>query len=133
MSDQTKTAFRAGRDIAMKVPPHQFEATISFYRDVLNLPHLKSETNSECFAFGSSHLWIDRVPAMSQAEIWLEVQSDDTEKASELLGAAGVTRCDEIEPLPIGFDGFWICNPAGIVHLVTHPKEDFNSPGDTCP
>ena len=124
MSDQTKTTFQAGRNIAMKVPPHQFEATISFYRDVLALSHLKSETNSECFVFGGLHLWIDRAPAMSQAEVWLEVQSDDTDKASELLNAAGVTRCDEIEPLPDGFDGFWIANPAGIVHLVNHPKED---------
>jgi hypothetical protein len=25
---------------------------------------------------------------------------------------------------PEGFDGFWIVNPAGIVHPVAHPAED---------
>jgi hypothetical protein len=28
-------------------------------------------------------------------------------------------RRDEIEPLPDGFKGFWIANPANIIHLVT--------------
>jgi len=28
-------AFEAGRNIALKVPPHQYEATVAFYRDVL--------------------------------------------------------------------------------------------------
>ncbi len=118
--------FRAGRNIAMKVPPHQFQATVSFYRDVIGLPHLGSHDNSEMFAFGDARLWIDRVAKMSQAEIWLEFQSDDTGKAAEALEASGVTRCDDIELLPDGFDGFWIMNPAGIVHLVNHPKEDQN-------
>ena len=131
MSDQAKNSFRAGRNIAMKVPPHQFDATVGFYKDVIGLPHLKSEGNSECFVFGHVHLWIDRVSTVSQAEIWLEVQSDSTEKVAESLRAAGIARCDEIEPLPEGFDGFWIANPAGIIHLVTHPKEDSNSSGDT--
>jgi hypothetical protein len=27
-------------------------------------------------------------------------------------------RCDQIEPLPEGFEGFWIANPAAIAHLV---------------
>jgi hypothetical protein len=131
MSDQAISSFRAGRNIAMKVPPHQFDATVDFYKRVIGLPHLKSEGNSECFSFGAIHLWIDRVSAVSQAEIWLEVQSDNTEKAAKTLDAAGITRCDEIEPLPEEFDGFWIANPAGIVHLVNHPKEDSNSSGDT--
>jgi len=29
-----------------------------------------------------------------------------------------VVRCDAIEPLPEGFQGFWIANSAGIVHLL---------------
>ena len=27
-------------------------------------------------------------------------------------------RCDDIEPLPPGFRGFWVSSPASIVHLV---------------
>ena len=123
MRDHVETTFRAGRNIAMKVPPHQFEATIAFYRDVLGLPHLGSDENSERFAFGNVWLWIDCVATLSQAEIWLEVQCDDTDKASEMLKAASVVRCDDIEPLPDDVDGFWIANPAGIVHLVNHQRD----------
>ena len=31
----------------------------------------------------------------------------------------GVVRRDEVEKLPDGFNGFWVCNPAGIIHLVS--------------
>lgn len=124
MGEDRKSDFQPGRNIAMKVPPHQFETTVAFYRDVLGLPHIESYERSECFWFGSIRLWIDRVDRLSQAEIWLEIQSDDTDKAARALEAAGVVRCDEIEPLKASFDGFWIANPAGIVHLISHPKED---------
>jgi hypothetical protein len=30
-----------------------------------------------------------------------------------------VVRRDEIEPLPEGFKGFWISNPANIIHLIS--------------
>ncbi|MDH3662008.1 MAG: hypothetical protein OEU92_18595 [Alphaproteobacteria bacterium] len=118
------SGFRAGRNIAMKVPPHQFEATVRFYRDVIGLPHLEAESEeyNQCFAFGSIKLWIDRVPSLSQAEIWLEFECDDTSDAAKELEAAGVVRCDEIERLPATLDGFWITNPAGIVHLVDNPS-----------
>lgn len=61
---------------------------------------------------------------MSQAELWLEIVADDAaEAAHDLAKAAGVTRCDEIEPLPEGGSSFWITSPAAVVHLV--------GPGDT--
>lgn len=133
MNDHADTVFHPGHNIAMKVLPHQFDATVAFYRDVLGFPHLGSDEGSESFAFGSFRLWIDRVPTLSQANIWLEVQCDDKKKAAHLLKAGGVTRCDDIEPLPGCVDGFWIVNPAGIVHLIDPLKRDFNSPGDTSP
>jgi hypothetical protein len=114
----TKVKFAAGRNIAMKVPPHQYEATVSFYREVLALPEIAAHSPSVVFAFGSNHLWIDRVPGMSQAEIWLEVVTHDLEAASEHLKSAGVVRCDDIEPLPQGLHAFWVSSPASIVHLV---------------
>jgi catechol 2,3-dioxygenase-like lactoylglutathione lyase family enzyme len=109
--------FEAGRNIALKVPPHQHEATVAFYRDVLGLPAIDRD-GAVGFAFGPMQLWIDRVPAMSQAELWLEVVTDDTAAAARHLEAAGVARCDAIEPLGAGFDGFWIASPSQIVHLV---------------
>jgi catechol 2,3-dioxygenase-like lactoylglutathione lyase family enzyme len=108
-----------GRNIAMKVPSHQYEATVRFYRDVLGLEQLKDLLPSIGFAFGANRLWIDPVASMSQAEIWLELTTDDLPVAAEHLAAAGVVRCDEIEPLPDGFKGFWIANPASIIHLVS--------------
>ena len=41
-----------------------------------------------------------------------------TPPCDQALIAAGVARCDAIEPLPQGFDGFWISSPAGIIHLI---------------
>lgn len=118
-----KAKFGAGRNIAIKVPPHQYEATIHFYRDVLGLKELTEHSPSIGFKFGSNNLWIDRVPGMSQAETWLEVVTDDIALATEQLKDAGVVRCDDIEPLPEGFQGFWISSPASIIHLVCKETE----------
>ncbi len=114
--------FTPGRNIAMKVPPHAYEATVQFYRDVLGFRELPEFQPSIVFDFGGKNLWIDRVPGLSQAETWLEVQTDDLAAAAERLGAASVVRCDEIEPLPEGFKAFWISSPASIIHLVREDR-----------
>lgn len=115
--------FRAGKNIAMKVPTHEYDGTIAFYRDVLGLkecgPNPAGEVEAVSFEFGDKKLWIDRIPGMSQAEIWLEVETDDAEAASEYFAGKGCVRRDEIEPLPGGLKGFWLANPANIIHLVT--------------
>jgi hypothetical protein len=49
---------------------------------------------------------------------WLEVVTDDVVTAASHFAGWGVVRRDEIEKLPEGFNGFWIANPAGIIHLV---------------
>jgi catechol 2,3-dioxygenase-like lactoylglutathione lyase family enzyme len=114
--------FAGGPNLAMKVPPHQWDATVAFYRDVLGLPELPpvdSEPPSAGFAFGACRLWIDRVAATSQAEVWLEITTDDPAAAAAHLAAApGVARVDEIEPLAPGSPRFWISSPAQVVHLV---------------
>jgi hypothetical protein len=110
--------FHPGRNIAMKVPPHQHAQTVRFYAEVLGLERLPDLGDSACFEFGGKRLWIDCVPGMSQAELWLEVVADDLEAAATHFERHGVTRCDGIEPLPDDFAGFWISSPAGIVHLV---------------
>jgi catechol 2,3-dioxygenase-like lactoylglutathione lyase family enzyme len=117
--------FSAGRNIAMKVPPHMFDATVQFYRDVLGLKEITRHSPSIGFEFGSNNLWIDRVAGMSQTEIWLEVVTDSITAAAQLLEGAGVVRCDDIEPLPDGFQAFWISSPASIVHLVCKDTESW--------
>ena len=111
--------FEGGKNIAMKVPPHQYETTVAFYRDLLGLEQIAGPSgDSVGFKFGANNLWIDRVPSMSQAELWLELVTDDTAEAADALKKAGVVRCDDIEDLGGTFDGYWIASPAAIVHLV---------------
>lgn len=113
-----KPEFTAGRNIAMKVPPHAYDATVRFYGDVLGLEPLRNHLPHVGFEFGGKQLWIDRVGGLSRAEVWLEIVTDDVAAAAAHFERAGVVRCDEIEPLPQGHQGFWIMDPASIVlHL----------------
>lgn len=117
-----KPRFEPGQNIAIKVPPHQFEQTVSFYRDILGLEQLHLATSdkmgSVTFKFGDKNLWIDKVGSISQAEIWLDIKTNDIEAAARYLHENNVTRRDEIEPLPPELNGFWISSPASIIHLV---------------
>lgn len=118
--------FIGGRNIAMKVPPHQWEETVRFYRDVVGLKvieHAPTVPPSMAFEFGANQLWVDRVDGLSQAEIWLELSAPDVQGAASHLKSAGIVRRDDIEPLPEGFEGFWITSPASIIHLVAKTGE----------
>ena len=111
--------FEGGKNIAMKVPPHQYDQTVSFYRDVLGLEEISGPSGDAVgFKFGDNNLWIDKVTAMSQAELWLEIVTDDTAEAAKILKDAGIARCDEIENLGEDFDGYWVASPASIIHLI---------------
>ena len=118
--------FFPGDNIAIKVPPHHFEETVRFYRDILRLEELALESpnaiESRVFQFGDKQLWIDRVDGLSQAETWFEIVTDDIEQAARYLEAKGVSRRDEIEPLPEGFKGFWISAPSDIIHLINQKQ-----------
>ncbi|MDF1607835.1 VOC family protein [Hoeflea sp. YIM 152468] len=115
--------FMGGKNIAMKVPPHQYDATVRFYRDILGLEPVGGPGGDAVgFKFGPNNLWIDKVAAMSQAELWLEIITDDTAAAATQLADANVVRCDEIEALGKEFDGYWITSPASIIHLVDARK-----------
>ncbi len=118
-----KPEFSPGRNIAMKIPAHEYHQTVLFYRDVLGFEALagpaSSSTETTRFQFGDKVLWIDRVEALSQAEVWLEVVADDVKAAAAWLERHGCARRDEIEALPDGLAGFWVSSPANIIHLVT--------------
>ena len=118
MTESTGMGFAGGQNIAMKVPSHLFHSTVAFYRDVLQLPVTQASESSVVFEFGPNQLWLDCVPQLSQAEVWLELVTDDPAVASAHLAKEGTLRRDEIEALPNGFEGFWIANPANIIHLV---------------
>ncbi len=110
--------FTGGRNIALKLPPRLFDATLAFYRDTLRLPVLEEFRPHQVIEFGQNHLWLDPVEGLAAAEIWLEVIASDLAAAKLHLAEAGVDRCDEIETLPPGFEGFWIRSPSATVHLV---------------
>jgi hypothetical protein len=110
--------FTGGINISVKIPPHVFEDTVRFYQDVIGLKRLEKMAPSIVYQFGENRLWLDRVDGLSQAELWLEIQTDDVRAAEQYLASKGVVRRDEIETLPEGFQGFWISSPASIIHLV---------------
>lgn len=114
---QAPPLFAAGANIAMKVPAHLFDQMRAFYADTLGL-QITEEGDSLKVAFGAWTLWLDRSPAMTQPELWLELTTPDTAAAARHLADKGVVRCDEAERLYEGFDGFWIAAPGGMVHLV---------------
>ena len=114
-----KVTFAAGQNIAMKVPPHQYEQTVTFYRDIIGLPVIKEEEPHIVFKFGDNKLWIDRVNHLSQSEIWLELECNDVKEAKKYLTSENIMRRDEIEKLPEGFEGFWIAGPNNIIHLIS--------------
>ena len=71
MTTSGDAEFRAGQNIAMKVPAHEFDATVAFYKDVVGLEQLQSSEDSIAFHFGRLRLWIDRCPHLSRSEVWL--------------------------------------------------------------
>lgn len=113
--------FQPGRNIAMKIPAHEYQNTVRFYREVLRLKEIPTESPdaTPSFEFGDKVLWLDRMPGLSQAEIWLEIVASDIGQASDYLKDQGCFRRDEIEPLPEGFKAFWISSPSNIIHLVS--------------
>jgi len=112
-----------GANIALKCPSHTYEQTVAFYRDTLGLPLIEEEVDGCIFQFGPSRLCIDKVPNLSQPDIWLELQTNDTEAAASFLKVNGVPRRDEIEQLREDFDGFFISAPAGVIHLIVGQEE----------
>ncbi|UCH48103.1 MAG: hypothetical protein JSU95_19085 [Betaproteobacteria bacterium] len=119
-----KHSFAGGRNIALKLPPHEFDDAVHFYREVLGLTQTKNYLPSIVFEYGASLLWLDRVETITQAALWLELRTPDTAAAAKHLDRHGVTRCDAVETLPDGFDGYWISGPGNIIHLVHGKKED---------
>ena len=91
---------------------------MAFYRDTLSLSVLRELENTISFEFGSVHLHVERADRHSHPDIWFELITEDVAAGKAYLDQQGVQRRDEIEKLPDGFNGFWVCNPASVTHLV---------------
>ncbi|HEV7306948.1 hypothetical protein [Ensifer sp.] len=115
------TRITGGINIAMKVPSHQFDAVVAFYRDTIGLEPISEKLPAIGFRLGPNQLWIDEASNYSQAEVWLELFADDHAAALGRLAASNVVRCDHVEELGKDFRGGWIMNPANIVHMVRAP------------
>lgn len=111
-------SFSGGANLALKVPLHLYEQTVAFYRDTLGLPLVEEEPEGCIFQFGPMRLWVDKAPQLSKTDVWLELETSDTEAAARYLKNHEVARRDEIEALPEDFDGFFVTDPAGTIHLV---------------
>lgn len=103
-----------GKNIAIKVPLHKWDETVAFYRDRVKLSVTKELPNSVAFSFGSMTLWIDKVEKQSQVDVWLELLTDEPDKALQTLESP---MRDELEPLD-DVNGHWTSDPAGVVLLV---------------
>lgn len=117
--DETRVGFKGGTNLAIKVPSNQWEETVAFYRDALGMTaEIVKEGALVAFEFGSMTLWLDRTEKMAQAEIWLEVATEDAGEAERHLNGLGINRCSFPGKIGPDFDGFWVTSPTGNVHLV---------------
>lgn len=87
---------------------------MAFYRDKVGLKVARELTNSVGFVFGEMTLWVDRVERQSQADVWLELFTEDPDRALDHLESP---QRDELEPLD-GVTGHWTSDPAGVVLLL---------------
>ncbi len=110
-----------GIDIAIKVPPHQYEAMIAFYRDIIGLKPITEKLPDVGFELGPNKLWVAEAPEMSRAEVWLELLPIASRMRPSIcpervLSAAMLSRsCRR------AFKGGWITSPANIIHMVREP------------
>ncbi|MFB0712431.1 VOC family protein [Buttiauxella noackiae] len=116
------TEIKGGIDIAIKVPSHQYQQTLDFYRNAIGLKEITDKAPATGFVFGPNRLWIDEAPGLSQAEVWLELFTPDFKSAEAHIKECGVVRCDAVEPLPEGFKGGWVMSPCNIVHMLREPE-----------
>ena len=59
-----KPKFTPGKNIAIKVPVHEFDSTLAFYRDLLGFEEIDdspgNSSESVAFKFGDKILWIEK-------------------------------------------------------------------------
>ncbi len=100
-------------------------ATVTFYKDVLGFEQLSEggvSGSNVTFRFGDMRLWIDKADGLSQAEIWLEINTDDSQAAAEYMLRQGCSLRAGIEPLAESTNAFWVSSPSNIIHLINEDE-----------
>jgi hypothetical protein len=121
------TLFSGGLNIAIKIPKSKYEATVSFYRDILQLPVTEKPIDNPTVSrthevrFGANTVWLDCVDNYTHSETWLELKTADVPGATAYLQSKGVHTCDELEQIPHGMH--WIMDPAGTVFILSKKEE----------
>lgn len=114
--------FNGGINIAVKIPKKKYEETVAFYRDTLKLEVVEKPIDNPTVSrthqvtFGKNTLWLDCVNNYTHSETWLELKTDNIEKATGYLKMKGIETCDELEKIPENMH--WITDPAGTVFIL---------------
>lgn len=114
--------FEGGINIALKIPQRKYDETVAFYRDVVGMQVEEKTIDNPTITrtckviFGANILWLDCCPFNSHSETWLEMNTNDVERATEHLATHGIQPCDELERIPK--DSHWITDPAGNVFIL---------------
>lgn len=114
--------FKGGFNIAIKIPKSKYENTVDFYKNILKLEVTEVLMNNSTVSkshkvdFGDSTIWLDCVDNYTHSEVWLELRTNDVEKATEYLLSNSVETCDEIEEIPQNMH--WIQDPSGTVFIL---------------
>lgn len=114
--------FKGGFNIALKIPKSKYESTVDFYKNILKLEVTEVLMNNQTVSkshkakFGDSTIWLDCVDNYTHSEVWLELRTNDIEKATEYLLLNSVETCDEIEEIPQNIH--WIQDPSGTVFIL---------------
>lgn len=117
-----ETTFEGGVNIAIKLPKGKYDQTVAFYREILQLKVEEIPINHPTVSqthkvtFGNNIVWLDYVDNYTHSETWLELNTENVERATNYLQLQGVATCDELEQLPDGMH--WITDPAGTVFIL---------------
>lgn len=120
--------FKAGINIAIKIPKSKYEKTVVFYRDVLKLDVEEKSIDNPTVSrthevkFGNNVIWLDCVDNYTHSETWLQLTVPDVEDATKYLKLNGVETCDELEELPSNMH--WITDPSGTVFNLQQREAD---------
>lgn len=114
--------FEGGINIAIKIPKGKYNQTVAFYREILKLEVEEKPINNPTVSrthqvkFGENIVWLDCVDNYTHSETWLELNTENVEKATQYLSSAGIETSDEFEQIPKNMH--WITDPAGTVLIV---------------
>lgn len=114
--------FEGGINIAIKIPKGKYNQMVAFYREILKLEVEEKPINNPTVSrthqvkFGGNIVWLDCVDNYTHSETWLELNTENVEKATQYLSSAGIETNDEFEQIPKNMH--WITDPAGTVLIV---------------